>query len=164
MGIEVSSYDHTVEFLTKMGAKFIEKQETQTLILAHLIHNKYYHVNIVCEPKWIYTYVLIMNGLDIPEEKKKDIFRELLILNKQEKDLTFSLDEEDNIYSENDSPYNTDYEAFKSEYIMTVKGIELFIEKVAKKFGLEMFDTVAAKKNMNYIKKEDAKIEKKEVS
>ena len=142
------TYEKVRGFLNAMGLGYIEKKDENKLLLANYIDEKYYFVYVLCEEDWIYTNVRLLNGVDIPEDKKEELFRQLLILNKNEKDLTFSLDEEDNVYSENDSPLSTNYLAFKSEYMMTVKGISLFSE-LANKLGIEIEGTAASKARVN---------------
>jgi len=140
------SYDKAKGWLTEMGLKFMEKPEENKFFLLHKIGEFHYFVKIICtDPKWIYSYIMVYDGVDLPAEKQRDVFRALLIQNKLKEDLTYSLDEENNIYSENDSPIDSNLGAFKSEYEAALNGIKIFNDEIAPKLGLTMRDTIYGK-------------------
>jgi hypothetical protein len=141
-------YSKAKDWLKKMNLKFEELKKEKRLILLANYNNMKYIVQIAnkrnAETKkdWICTYVLLLGGESLPSDKKTALFTELLLQNYLVEDLTYSIDLNHNVYSENDSPINTNYDSFKSEFKRSVEGIKIFNEQILSKVGLKMEESV----------------------
>ena len=122
-----------------------EKSDNE-FILIQGYKGKRFFIKIKCTEEWIYTLCLVLADELIPDYKRFPLYTELLIQNKIQPDLTFSIDNEGNVYSENDSPADTNYQAFKSEYNMAIKGIHIILDEICPKIELNVEDTLMGKK------------------
>ncbi len=65
---------------------------------------------------WIFVKCCIILKKSIPQNKLFDLYQKLLYANYLYAELTFSVDEEGNVYAESDMPSEADFENFKSEF------------------------------------------------
>jgi hypothetical protein len=87
--------------------------------------------------KWIHVAVLLLRPEEIPKENKEELYGFLLRENWMLDDVTYSMDEKGNLYSENDIPEQTNLENFKSELDGVIFGLERFFTTVSSRFGIE---------------------------
>jgi hypothetical protein len=87
--------------------------------------------------KWIHVAVLLLGPDEVPPENKEELYGFLLRENWMLDDVTYSMDENGNLYSENDIPEQTNLENFKSELDAVVFGLERFFTNVSSRFGIE---------------------------
>ena len=87
--------------------------------------------------KWIHVAVLLLRPEEIPKETKEELYGFLLRENWMLDDVTYSMDEKGNLYSENDIPEQTNLENFKSELDGVIFGLERFFTTVSSRFGIE---------------------------
>ncbi|MFW9792845.1 MAG: hypothetical protein ACFFEE_00975, partial [Candidatus Thorarchaeota archaeon] len=86
--------------------------------------------------KWIHVAVLLLRPDEIPQENKEELYGFLLRENWMLDDVTYSMDEKGNLYSENDIPEQTNLENFKSELDAVIFGLERFVTIVSSQFGI----------------------------
>jgi hypothetical protein len=87
--------------------------------------------------KWIHVAVLLLGPEEIPKEYREELYGFLLSENWMLDDVTYSMDERGNLYSENDIPEQTNLENFKSELDAVILGLERFYTNVSSRFGIE---------------------------
>ncbi len=87
--------------------------------------------------KWIHVAVRLLRPEEIPQESKEELYGFLLRENWMLDDVTYSMDERGNLYSENDIPEQTNLENFKSELDAVIFGLERFFTTVSSRFGIE---------------------------
>ncbi|MFW9961979.1 MAG: hypothetical protein ACFFCX_00245 [Candidatus Sifarchaeia archaeon] len=87
--------------------------------------------------KWIHVAVRLLRPEEIPQESKQELYGFLLSENWMLDDVTYSMDEKGNLYSENDIPEQTNLENFKSELDAVIFGLERFFTTVSSRFGIE---------------------------
>ncbi|MFW9849895.1 MAG: hypothetical protein ACFFF4_12220 [Candidatus Thorarchaeota archaeon] len=87
--------------------------------------------------KWIHVAVRLLRPEEIPEECTQELYGFLLNENWMLDDVTYSMDEKGNLYSENDIPEQTDLENFKRELDAVILGLEHFYAEVSSRFGIE---------------------------
>ena len=125
-----------------MGLKYeLNKKKDNEFFLIQGYKKARFFIKIDYSEDWIKTYCLVLPAELIDDYKRFPLYTELLLQNKIESDLTYSIDEEGNVYSENDCPASANYESFKSEYKMAIKGIHIILEKICPKIELTLVDT-----------------------
>lgn len=87
--------------------------------------------------KWIHVAVRLLRPEEIPDEYRQELYELLLRENWMLDDVTYSMDEKGNLYSENDIPEQTNLENFKSELDAVILGLERFYTVVSSQFGIE---------------------------
>jgi hypothetical protein len=87
--------------------------------------------------KRIHAAVLLLGPEEVPSANKEELYGFLLRENWMLDDVTYSMDEKGNLYSENDIPEQTNLENFKSELDAVVFGLERFFTNVSSRFGIE---------------------------
>ncbi|MFW9953912.1 MAG: hypothetical protein ACFFD3_05095 [Candidatus Thorarchaeota archaeon] len=87
--------------------------------------------------KWIHVAVRLLKPEEIPDESRQELYAFLLTENWMLDDVTYSMDEKGNLYSENDIPEQTNFENFKSELDAVILGLERFYTMVSNRFGIE---------------------------
>ncbi|MFW9786701.1 MAG: hypothetical protein ACFFE2_05715 [Candidatus Thorarchaeota archaeon] len=87
--------------------------------------------------RWIHVAVLLLKPEEIPQEYREELYGLLLRENWMLDDVTYSMDENGNLYSENDIPELTNLENFKSELDAVIFGLERFFTIVSSRFGIE---------------------------
>ncbi len=87
--------------------------------------------------KWIHVAVRLLRPDEIPDKCKLELYDYLLRENWMLDDVTYSMDEKGNLYSENDIPEQTNYENFRSELDAVILGLERFYTIVSSRFGIE---------------------------
>ena len=77
----------------------------------------------------------IIGANEIPQELVAVVHANLLLANFNLNEVTYSIDPEGNIYSENDLPVDSDLITFKSELGAVVFGYQYFYEQLAPQIG-----------------------------
>ncbi|MFX1255658.1 MAG: hypothetical protein ACFFCZ_28905 [Promethearchaeota archaeon] len=126
-------------WLEKMDLDYEEDQDS--LILPWLIEERSFLMRIVATEDFVQTVLLIMEQSQIPANKREQLYFELLRANFYSNDVTYSVDDEGNIYSENDCPLGSDLESFSSELKAIVSSVAHFINGIAPKLGLIVENT-----------------------
>ncbi|MHA1867315.1 MAG: hypothetical protein ACTSVB_04610 [Candidatus Heimdallarchaeaceae archaeon] len=131
-------FDTVGEWLDKMELKYQKNEEKRTFVLPYDINNVKFMVIILVFPeKWIKIGALILRAEKVTEE----MYLALLQENWNLFEVTYSVDEQGNIFSENDIPHTSNYENFVSEFQAVIFGVINFFEKIAPKFQAKAVDT-----------------------
>lgn len=113
-------------------------EDTSTFKLKWDVEGTVFEIKItVRADKWIHVAVLLLRSEEVPADSKEDLYGFLLRENWLLDDVTYSMDEKGNLYSENDIPEQTNLENFKSELDAVVFGLERFYTNVSSRFGIE---------------------------
>jgi len=88
------------------------------------------------KPEWIKIRVRLGEINKIPEANKLGFLREMLYGNFVLDDVTFSMDKDGVMYSENDIPRSSNLENFHSELTAVVLGALTFVREIAPKFDM----------------------------
>jgi hypothetical protein len=87
--------------------------------------------------RWILVAVRLLNAEGIPSDNREELLAFLLQENYMLDDVTYSMDEKGNIYSENDIPEQASFDDFTSEFDAVVFGMMRFFDSVSARFGIE---------------------------
>ncbi len=87
--------------------------------------------------RWILVAVRLLDAERITPDIREELFAFLLQENYMLDDVTYSMDEKGNIYSENDIPEQASLDDFRSEFDAVVFGMKRFFDNVSARFGLE---------------------------
>lgn len=93
-------------------------------------------VNVNIMGNWIQIAASIVHSTDIPIEKREDLLADLLKQNWILNDVTYSIDPNGSIFSENDIPLESNFENFRSEFGAVVCGVTNFFNSIGPKYGL----------------------------
>lgn len=125
-------------WLNSLEVPFELEEDKNTFKLLWDVEGTNFEIRITIRAdKWILVAVLLLRSEEIPAESKEDLYGFLLHENWQLDDVTYSMDEKGNLYSENDIPEQTNLENFKSELDAVVFGLERFFTNVSSRFGIE---------------------------
>jgi hypothetical protein len=125
-------------WLSSLEVPFELEEDKNTFKVLWDVEGTNFEVRItVRADKWILVAVLLLRPDEIPAESREDLYGFLLRENWQLDDVTYSMDEKGNLYSENDIPEQTNLENFKSELDAVVFGLERFFTNVSSRFGIE---------------------------
>ncbi len=128
-------------WLKLMQLPFTYDEESLTFKTEYSIDGKIVPISIIPhKPDWIKVKVQVMSLDKIPEAKRMSALKELLLQNFILDDVTFSMDENDVIYSENDIPRSSNLENFHSELTAVVLGALTFLRDIAPKLGVHNED------------------------
>ncbi|MBD3404611.1 MAG: hypothetical protein GF411_00570 [Candidatus Lokiarchaeota archaeon] len=86
---------------------------------------------------WIQITALLIESKDIPAERKLEILEHLMKDNWELDDVTYSMDKDGNIYSENDIPGHSNVETFLTELNAVVYGAKRFFSNFEDIIGIE---------------------------
>ncbi len=132
------SMEQIKNWLNSLEVPFELEEDKNTFKLLWDVEGTNFEIRItVRADKWILVAVLLLRSDEIPAESKEDLYGFLLHENWQLDDVTYSMDEKGNLYSENDIPEQTNLENFKSELDAVVFGLERFFTNVSSRFGIE---------------------------
>ncbi|MFX1367373.1 MAG: YbjN domain-containing protein [Promethearchaeota archaeon] len=132
------SMEQIKSWLNSLGVSFEIEEEKNTFKVLWDVEGVNFEIRItVRADRWILVSVLLLRPNEIPAESKEDLYGFLLHENWQLDDVTYSMDEKGNLYSENDIPELTNLENFKSELDAVVFGLERFFTNVSSRFGIE---------------------------
>ncbi len=132
------SMEQIKNWLNSLEVPFELEEDKNTFKLLWDVEGTNFEIRITIRAdKWILVAVLLLRSEEIPAESKEDLYGFLLHENWQLDDVTYSMDEKGNLYSENDIPEQTNLENFKSELDAVVFGLERFFTNVSSRFGIE---------------------------
>ena len=132
------SIEQIKSWLDSLEVPFELAKDTSTFKLKWDVEGTNFEIRITIRAdKWIHVAVLLLRPEEVPSENKEDLYGFLLRENWLLDDVTYSMDEKGNLYSENDIPEQTNLENFKSELDAVVFGLERFFTNVSSRFGIE---------------------------
>jgi hypothetical protein len=132
------SMEQIKSWLNSLEVPFELEEDKSTFKLLWDVEDTNFEVRItVRADKWILASVLLLRQDEIPAECREELYGFLLHENWQLDDVTYSMDERGNLYSENDIPEQSNLENFKSELDAVVFGLERFFTNVSSRFGIE---------------------------
>ncbi|MHA1939455.1 MAG: YbjN domain-containing protein [Candidatus Thorarchaeota archaeon] len=132
------SIEKIKSWLNSLEVSFELVEDTSTFKLKWDVEGTNFEIKITIRAdKWIHVAVLLLRPEEVPSENKEDLYGFLLRENWMLDDVTYSMDERGNLYSENDIPEQTNLENFKSELDAVVFGLERFFTTVSSRFGIE---------------------------
>ncbi|MFW9922557.1 MAG: YbjN domain-containing protein [Candidatus Thorarchaeota archaeon] len=134
----VETVEKVKGWLDELNLNYFISQNGTEIMLPYKIDDKTFNVRIVVAEEWMQLFCLILQANDIPEELVAAVHANLLLANFNLNEVTFSIDPEGNIYSENDLPVDSDLVTFKSELGAVVFGYQFFYEQIAPKIGGEI--------------------------
>lgn len=125
-------------WLTKLKMQFELIPDINTFKIDWDVEGRTFEVRIaVRADKWIHVAVLLLRPEELPTDQKAEVYAFLLRENWMHDDVTYSMDENDNLYSENDIPECTNIDNFVSELNGVIFGLEHFYTNVSSRFGIE---------------------------
>ncbi|MFW9808904.1 MAG: YbjN domain-containing protein [Candidatus Thorarchaeota archaeon] len=131
------SVDQVEKWLTSLEVPFELLKEIHTFRVMWEVEDATFEIRIAIRAdKWIHVAVLLLQPDEIPDGNKRELYEFLLRENWALDDVTYSMDEKGNLYSENDIPEQTNLENFKSELDAVVFGLERFVTIVSSRFGI----------------------------
>jgi len=122
-------------WLDELNLNYFVSQNGSEIMLPYKIDDRTFNVRIVVAPEWMQLFCQVIPANEVPEELVSSIHAHLLLANFNLNEVTFSIDPEGNIYSENDLPADSDLITFKSELGAVVFGYQYFFEQLAPKIG-----------------------------
>ena len=122
-------------WLDELNLNYFVSQNGTEIMLPYKIDERTFNVRIVVAPEWMQLFCQIMVANEVPQELVSTIHANLLLANFNLNEVTYSIDPEGNIYSENDMPVESDLVTFKSELGAVVFGYQYFFEQLAPKIG-----------------------------
>lgn len=122
-------------WLDELNLKFFVSQNGSEIMLPYKIDERTFNVRIVVAEEWMQLFCQIMPANEVPNDLVNAIHANLLLANFNLNEVTYSIDPEGNIYSENDLPVDSDIITFKSELGAVVFGYQYFYEQLAPKIG-----------------------------
>ncbi|MHA2020792.1 MAG: YbjN domain-containing protein [Candidatus Thorarchaeota archaeon] len=132
------SMEQIKNWLNSLEVPFELEVDISTFKLMWDVEGTNFEVRITLRAdKWIHVAVLLLRPEEVPPENKEELYGFLLRENWMLDDVTYSMDEKGNLYSENDIPEQTNLENFKSELDAVVFGLERFFTNVSSRFGIE---------------------------
>lgn len=123
------------KWLKKMDIKF--QMINESIVLMYNIKNIQFAVNINILGEWIQIAASTVRTQDVIAETREELYADLLKQNFLLNDVTYSLDSQGSIFSENDIPVDSNYENFVSEFNAVVYGVIHFYDKIGLKYGLD---------------------------
>ncbi len=122
-------------WLDELNLNYFVSQSGSEIMLPYKIDERTFNVRIVVAPEWMQLFCQIILANEIPEELVPVVHANLLLANFNLNEVTFSIDPEGNVYSENDLPVDSDIVTFKSELGAVVFGYQYFYEQLAPQIG-----------------------------
>jgi hypothetical protein len=132
------SMEQIKNWLNSLEVPFELEEDTSAFKLMWDVEGTNFEVRITLRAdKWIHVAVLLLRPEEVPPENKEELYGFLLRENWMLDDVTYSMDEKGNLYSENDIPEQTNLENFKSELDAVCFGLERFFTNASSRFGIE---------------------------
>ncbi len=142
------TFETVKSWLDQMNLKYSHNQEMNLFYLPYDIEGTKFAVQIaIFDDKWIKVAALIVQAEMIP----KGLHKALLNANWHLFDVTYSVDDNGNVFSENDVPIDSNFENFRSEFGAVVFGVTHFFDTIAKKLNVTQQDTYEKKAGFEYV-------------
>ncbi len=141
------TFEKVKEFLIKIGINeknIIENEEENSFEIPLTIEFEnsdpiILKTKMLITEKWIFSKCLIIYDNKLPSGNIKNLlYQELLKANFDLAEVTFSLDQVNNIYIETDMPTTTHYENFQSEFQSIPFGVLHFFNDIVPKISSEI--------------------------
>ncbi len=131
------SVDTVQTWLYAMHVEFDLNLETGTFRTEWVQDDMKFEVFIYCKPDgWIKIVATILKAESVPPQIKEALYAELLRENWRHEDVTYSMDEQGNLYAENDVPDYSNLGNFLTELNSVVYAVKQFNTNIAPIFGL----------------------------
>lgn len=136
--------DKVKEWLDKMELSYALNEERRVFILPYDIDGVKFTVLIIVFPeRWVKIAALILDKEKVDER----VYKMLLQQNWDLFEVTYSVDPDGNVISENDIPHDSTFDNFKSEFNAVVFGVVNFFEQVGPKLAIEKQGTYSESKS-----------------
>ncbi|NHJ49084.1 MAG: hypothetical protein FK733_14955 [Asgard group archaeon] len=122
-------------WLDELNLNYFVSQSGSEIMLPYKIDERTFDVRVVVAEEWMQVFCKIIAANEVPQELVAVVHANLLLANFNLNEVTYSIDPEGNIYSENDLPVDSDLITFKSELGAVVFGYQYFYEQLAPKIG-----------------------------
>jgi hypothetical protein len=121
-------------WLKQMGLNFAYNQELNLFHLPYNIDGNQFSVVVGVFPdaNWLKIAALIVPAESVPSGLYEALLKEMWNLF----EVTYSVDENGNVFSENDIPFSSNFENFQSELQAVVFGVTHFFKVIAPKFKI----------------------------
>ncbi|MFW9993553.1 MAG: hypothetical protein ACFFD4_16025 [Candidatus Odinarchaeota archaeon] len=141
-------FDKVKKWLDEMNLKYGVNSELKLFHIPWDVDGIKFSTLLMVTPdnKWIKAAAQILKAEDVPE----GLYRSLLKANWDLFDVTYSIDEKGNVYSENDISSESNYAGFRSEIAAIVFGVRYFFNTVAPKFDIAKKETFEKLDNVDY--------------
>jgi hypothetical protein len=131
------SVEQVKKWLNSLEISFELMEDINTFKLEWDVEDSTFEIRVAIRAdKWIHVAVLLLRSEEIPQESKEELYGFMLRENWMLDDVTYSMDENGNLYSENDIPEQTNLDNFKSELDAVIFGLERFVTIVSSRFGI----------------------------
>jgi len=128
-------------WLELMRLPYEYDEETRTYVTTYDIEGRSVRVLVSpTKPEWIKVRVRLGSIDRIPKENQLSVLREMLVQNFELDDVTFSMDDDGELYSENDIPRSSNLENFHSEMTAVVLGALTFVREIGPRYGFDEKD------------------------
>ncbi|MFW9916890.1 MAG: hypothetical protein ACFFGZ_14890 [Candidatus Thorarchaeota archaeon] len=118
------------EWLNKMGLKYKLDSKKMTFSVIYEEAGKNWDIRVFVGKHWIQIAARIAKASEIPADKREQILENILKANYELNEVTFSMDKDGNLYSENDVPKVSNFENFRSEFTAVPFGIRHWMENI----------------------------------
>ncbi len=128
----MDGFDEIGDWLEKMKLKFKLDKKKMTFSIIYNEGGKNWDIRLFVGKQWYQVAAQIIKGSNVPEDNNKRllIYQKLLQANFKLNEVTFSMDRDGNIYSENDIPKESNFENFRSEFTAVPFGIRYWLENI----------------------------------
>ena len=136
-------FEKVKEWLKKMGLNHAYNKELNLFHLPYTIDGNQFSVVVGVFPdaNWLKIAALIVTAEFVPKGLYEELLKEMWTLF----EVTYSVDENGNIFSENDIPFSSNFENFQSEFQAVVFGVTHFFKVIAPKFKISTKGTFGMK-------------------
>ena len=122
-------------WLDELNLNYFVSQSGSEIMLPYKIDERTFNVRIVVAAEWMQLFCQVLQANEVPQELVSAIHANLLLANFNLNEVTFSIDPEGNIYSENDIPVDADLSTSTFHIKTGEIGYQYFFEQLAPKIG-----------------------------
>ncbi|MHA2273648.1 MAG: hypothetical protein ACXACI_17490 [Candidatus Hodarchaeales archaeon] len=123
------------EWLTKMGLKYKLDSKKMTFSVIYEEGGKNWDIRVFVGKHWIQIAARVAMASELPADKREEILEHVLKANYELNEVTFSMDKDGNLYSENDVPKVSNFENFRSEFTAVPFGIRHWMKNIQPLLG-----------------------------
>ncbi len=129
--------DTVQTWLYTMQVQFDLDMEKATFRTGWVLDDQKFEVCLMCRPDgWIQILAPLVKAEHVLPQIRENLYAELLKENWRLDDVTYSMDEEGNLYAENDVPAHSNLGNFLTELNAVVYAVKRFHQTVAHIYGL----------------------------
>lgn len=127
----ILAVERVSKYLALLGKKFELDKEKGLIRVNEKVNDEETTVVIKFSRNWVVTYVSLGSIKDLPNELKLQVTKKLLKLNKDYAEVCFSIDEEWNVYCEEDTLIDAlTLDVFLEEYNALLIAFELWEKEI----------------------------------